>query len=308
MSDIEEITHDEGSVTWRAGILPKHGGHCVQLSAETKGRVLHIFEPADVQAVLDKPTSYGCPILFPYANRVRDESFVWRGKRYTVPFARHGIVRTRKWIVTQREPSLVRLAMLLKPEEGTSHFPWLCRCGVTYELCRNGLNISFRAKNFGQAFPFTLGFHPYFFANWMMPVKVHLPVRESWELDEEFFPTGKIRERYENGCNTDLDGYSAYDHLYGGVTPLKSGSGDGHCHYHHHQDGEDVGICISFNSGEFPFVCFYTPPDRNAMCIEPYTGATNALNHIDDSVWRSKILHTNGEISYTVRIGLTSME
>ena len=102
-----------------AVIIPELGCNCVSfrttpdgVSASATSEPVDIFvPPADIAGLRDVPFTGGCPILFPFPNRVRDGVYTFEGHTYRMDklFAKgwdkgagqalHGLVGDKPWTV-----------------------------------------------------------------------------------------------------------------------------------------------------------------------------------------------------------------
>jgi aldose 1-epimerase len=252
-----------------------------------------------------RPTRSGFPILFPFPNRIRAGRFTWDGKHYELPVgdpanknAIHGFAVNRPWRVVDQDADATS-AWLTAEFQGSCDAPetlplWPAdyRLRVTYRLFDHILRVEAIADNPDtKPLPFGLGFHPYFhlasFGGEQAMVTV--AANKIWELNENL-PTGTLMDVDEArdlrhgrtllGVQLDdvmTDVYSiAYDQedrlgLVGVVQ---------------HPSGERM--LTLWTSGDFRELVLFTPPHREALCIEPYTCTTDAINLTKvDSGWRT---------------------
>lgn len=300
------INHDAGQgAVWTADIMPEGGGHCVRLRLNMGDRMVDLFEPVEDEELFKKPTSYGCPILFPYANRVAGSRFSWRGREYVVSYPRHGIARNLVWEVARASESSAKLNVVIDERRSRDAFPWHLFCEIEYALSDSGLRVLLNVRNLGQQCPYTCGFHPYLQANWKEHMSFWLPVIERMELDAENLPTGNRRPvSVEDVVIRGLSGFEPHDELYRGVLVMCEEKKACYQVLSVSQDRLSR-VCVKVDPNTFPFMCFYTPPGRSAVCIEPYSSATDALNHINDSDWGARILPEDGLAEFEVTFGLS---
>lgn len=244
-----------------------------------------VLEVVDWKTYLEKPTSYGIPILFPFPNRVSGDAFNFDGERYELNPSRHGFVRSKPWNVVESGASeedgawvRSRLKAHDYEEEVLSQFPFPFSVEVLYRLRDGALHLEFSVRSGGtKEMPFGFGIHPYF----ERPGKgtIAVPANRHWEL-EESIPTGDLLEVDED---RDLRQPRAIaglelDHIYTDLIPNEDGAV--HCVLAGvGSDGKERTLSIEFDQASFPHVVVYTPPDpRTAICIEPYTCPTDAFN------------------------------
>ena len=243
----------------------------------------------------NRPTRSGFPILFPFPNRIRDGQFAWQGKSYRLPLndpanknAIHGFVCQRPWRVIDQGADTdsawitAEFHGSVDAPETLTLWPADYRLRVTYRLFDHMVRIEADVDNPDTTpLPFGLGYHPYFalaaFGGDNAVVKVWANRR--WNLSENL-PTGEIFEVDEprdlregkaisllklDDVMTDLElrAYSEKDRV--GL----AGRVD-------HPFGERI-LALLVGS-DFRELVLFTPPHREAICLEPYTCTTDAIN------------------------------
>lgn len=284
---------------WEAVILPEHGANCVRLTRTHGGVVQPVLEDVALEQVFKSPTSYGMPILFPYAGRIAGGQFSWRGTTYRAEPNRHGLVRQRPWEVIYRTDNLLACQTTVRSTlEGG--FPYHFCASVNYRLNDAGLTMAVLVTNQGAAFPYTFGLHPYFHASAAGAVQV--PARQRWALDNDRIPTGQLLD--VSGDDDLRHGRmllgKAFDEvltdlvLDTAVKPMVTcaiTTGTGATH-------------VRFLGRDYSHVCIYAPLGRSAVCIEPYTGAPDAFHHLDDPRFGARVLSQEGAKTFgSIAIG-----
>lgn len=257
-------------------ILPINGFNLYYWTYEGK----EIFmEPADITVF---GTKYGNPILYPTPNRVKDATYTWQGREYTLKkrgekVLIHGLVKDEPFTVTKLEAgedyALCQAEIVLDPNAGWFEgFPFASTLTVTYTLRADGLHMDVRASNDGDTdMPFGFAVHPYFSkrgdAN---RVYIKVPVRRVYEADENLIPTGKIVPAPAD--MTLCDDFHSVESLYlDNVFRGMTSDMEAEILY------DDVEVHIS-GSDCLRNAVVFTPHNRNGFCIEPQTCATNFLN------------------------------
>jgi len=214
---------------WEATILPEHGANCVRLTRTAAGVVQPVLEDVPFERTLKSPTSYGMPILFPYAGRVAGGQFSVRGKTYRVEPSRHGLVRQRPWEVAERSMSRLTCRTTVTPSDDAAVFPFHFSMQVGYYLGQFGLTVAAKVTNHGGPFPYTFGLHPYFHAPHRadgVRGRVAIPAHRRWELNAERLPTGQliaVEERYDFRQGRTVTIGETFDDVYTNYTHLPYG-------------------------------------------------------------------------------------
>ncbi len=242
-----------------------------------------------------KPTRSGIPILVPFPNRVRGGRYQWKGKHYQLPLndpagknAIHGFACYRPWRV-QASGSGEEGAWLTGVFQGSLDAPecqalWPSDYLVqaTYRLRDHGLALEMTVTNTGaEELPFGIGLHPYFAA----PVdgaRITLaadPKRVTRWVLQECLPTGERAPL--DGQYLLLSGSSegrTLDGLYwDDAFRLAGGRKETQSMVKLEQPSTGLSL-VTRCSEDFRDWVVFTPPHRQAVCLEPYTCITDAVN------------------------------
>lgn len=272
-----------------ARIAPELGGNCYSFQPVIRGQKQEVLDtPADVLKGQLRPSSFGIPILFPFPNRIRNAKFVWKGHDYALPLppdkphAIHGFCLDRAWRVTERTTDTLVCVFQLSVDAPDRRHLWPAdfRIEARHTVSGNRLATQFRITNPDQRpLPWGLGTHAYF----KVPLHpgsqpadchFHVNVREEWELAGNV-PTGT---RHALAADDTLRtgvrfGERAFDSAFTGwerVGDVLTAS----------VLDEKAGLVLqqTCDANYFREAVVFTPPGRNAVCIEPYTCVTDAVN------------------------------
>jgi aldose 1-epimerase len=232
-----------------------------------------------------KPTRSGWPILFPFPNRIRAGHFTWAGKDYELPLndptsknAIHGFAARRPWRVVDEgvgDTDAWLTAEFQASRDAADAFdlwPADYRLQITYRLGNGWLRVEATAENPGpEPLPMGLGYHPYFrvapFGGEEAIVTVDAGKR--WELVESL-PTGATTTfSWHDTRFADVQ----LDHLFTDVPTSRPDVR--HCGAIESPDGRRL---IVEAARDFRDVVVFTPSHRQAICFEPYTCITDAIN------------------------------
>ncbi len=279
------ITSPDGHTL--AVIVPSLGFTCIELVTQVDGQRVSVLDsdPAFLTGTC-RPGRSGIPILFPFPNRIRDGRFTYRGKTYDVPppawFPQtiHGFCIDRAWQVRESTPHSLTGEFLLSRDtpERREQWPADARLIVRYSVESARLRADITIENPDSVpLPWGFGTHPYF----TLPLGtgtaegcvIRAAAAEQWELTQ-CFPTG---QRVPPSPEKDLRpgwkyGSCALDDVYTGLEVV-----DGMIT----QSIEDAASRLRMTQRcgpEFRELVLFTPKDRSAICLEPYTCTTDAAN------------------------------
>ena len=288
--NIVEISNKQGC---RAKIAVDLGFNCFSFTAVTaSGAKVDVLSAADGFEAGGQPASRsGIPLLFPYPNRIAGGRYSWSGRDYQltpdqVPFdktgnAIHGFCMDRPWrVVSQSESSVTAVFRTsVDAPERLALWPADAEIEVTYELRRSCLRSLITIRNpSDQPLPWGFGTHAYF----RLPLgdfssaaqcTIYAPSSRTWEL-HECLPSGKIQP-VPAGAELSLSpafGGLKLDDIY---TEVAVKNGEVICRL------TDPAAKLRVEqrcSAVFREIVAFTPPWATAVCLEPYTCVTNAIN------------------------------
>jgi aldose 1-epimerase len=285
-----------------AEVWPALGFNCFRWSAVRAGETLEILYSDPALFGNGRSTRSGIPVLFPFPNRIRAGRFSWAGKDYQLPLndssqknAIHGFACRKPWRVldggADQEGAWVRGAFRCSVDapECLPLWPGDHEISLTLRLGKGTLRVEAEVRNpGGAALPFGLGYHPYFrlpFAGSGGPddCLVEVPATEYWALADNL-PTG---ERVPVDAARDLNrprrfGELHLDDVLTGL-PARPPRMDGLVE-RASLVGAGDGPMRLFCSPAFREMVVFTPPHRQAFCVEPYTCTTDAVNLRDCAV------------------------
>jgi aldose 1-epimerase len=268
-----------------AAIAPALGCNCI--CWQVGGHDM-IWSPP-LAELADRPTRGGIPILFPFPNRIRGGRFVWAAREFQLPCndsakanAIHGFSPRVPWRVMEcsAERTSAHLAANFVGSRDANVngniWPTDPRLSIRIELQDRSLRLESTVKNAtDRPLPFGLGYHPYFTSR--PGARIESPARGRWELRDSL-PTGKVvpldatydlrHARLVEEINLD-DVYTDFPAPADTSIDLTE---RGRLLY---ADGRSVTVRTS---PAFRELVIFTPPHRKAVCLEPYTCPTDAVN------------------------------
>ena len=210
------------------------------------------------------------PILFPIVGRLKNDTYRIENKTYELP--RHGFARNLEFqIVNQTESSVV--FVLESNSETLKNYPFEFELRLEYELDENELKMKYSVENKSEVtMPFSIGAHPAFtiedsFSDYSLKFN-QTEEFISYELDNEQFNAASKKIQSENGI-IDLN-YTLFEkdalvfkHLQSNeLTLLKK---------------KEPVLSVRFEG--FPYLGIWTKPNAPFLCIEPWCGLADNVNH-----------------------------
>jgi aldose 1-epimerase len=269
------------TVLWSLGMVVcslRHQGH--ELLAGRGG----------VSAYAERGSTFGIPLLHPWANRLGAWGYAVAGRRVTLdpgtPHLRvdgdtglpiHGLLAANAyWKVSDAGADADAGTALVRAElDFAAHrdlleaFPFPHRLELEMHLGEEGLSVTLTLTATGEvAVPRCFGFHPYlaFTGADRDACEISLPVRRRLLLDDRGLPTGgrqavalgaldgPLGERRFDDCFDELQGPRPRFTL---TTPARE-------------------TAITFQEG-FGAAQVFSPPDSDFICFEPMASPVNAL-------------------------------
>lgn len=281
--DFSAVVLEHGPMT--AEIWPDLGGNCVRWHHTGVGELLYA---PPMEELIHRPTRGGIPVLFPFPNRIRDGHFHWAGRDYHVPKndstqtnAIHGFVCRSAWEVVRHSSDAAGALAVLRirgrdcVDDVHSFWPADWVLDVHWMLRDQGIDISIVVTNSDdRPLPMGFGLHPYLQTTSGSDY-LTVPAAARWELDAGL-PTGRVLPVADSFDLRSAKRVAALtlDDVY---TQVESTCDDGRRSLGTLERSDDWTIAVK-GSEQFREVVVFTPPHRQAVCIEPYTCPTDAVN------------------------------
>ena len=217
--------------------------------------------------------TYASSILFPFANRIKDGAYTFNDQDFQFEInlkeennALHGLVYNKTFQIINQEISNDSASILLEYNETelSIGFPYTYTIQLKYVFTSNDFSLNISVKNTdSKAFPFTLGWHPYFLSDDLF----------NSSLD---FNSSKKIVLGERNITTHVEDFELNDVL--------------------HIEDKQLDDCwildtneVIFNTPKYQlrmassidnnFLQAYTPPKLNTIAIEPTTGVSDSFNN-----------------------------
>jgi aldose 1-epimerase len=224
-------------------IEPVHGGRLAQITADGVDLLVERGGPA--AGVL----AWGSYPMVPWAGRVRDGQFVFRGRRYELPrsmgaHAIHGVGFISAWEVGRVDERSIELRLTL-PSDARWPFGGIARQIISVDDTSVRLELQVTATE--SAFPASVGWHPWF----RKPTRLRFDPTAMFRRDRHHITVDELVE----------------------VPP---GPWDD-CFVNDRPVGAEIdGRTLRLTSDCTTWVVYDEP--THATCIEPQTGPPDALN------------------------------
>lgn len=217
--------------------------------------------------------TYASSILFPFANRIKDGKYAFKGEDFQFEAnqkeennALHGLVYNKTFAVIDSTSNEDSASVKLEYNETieSQGFPYLYNIQLEYIFSNEDFELKVTVKNTdAKPFPFTLGWHPYFLSSNLYDSLLQLNSTSKLVLGDRNITTGTIK--------TDT------------TQPIKiAGQQLDDCWV---LNSDEVvfhtpNYKLKFNAtGDNNFLQVYTPPKENTIAIEPTTGVSDSFNN-----------------------------
>jgi aldose 1-epimerase len=277
----------------RAEVWPALGFNCYRWQISRGGQALELLYQAPDLFNNGRPTRSGIPVLFPFPNRIREGRFTCEGRAYQLPQddpakknAIHGFACRHPWRVVghgaDAASAWVTGVFRCSQDAPASRAMWPAdhEIQLTLRLGAGSLRLEAEVHNPDRiGLPFGLGYHPYF----RMPFApegsaedclLTVPARSFWKL-EESLPTG---ERLPVDAACDLNQPRRFGELSVDtvLTDLPAATEEmPQRAVVHGAPGAELRLHCG---PEFRDLVIFTPPHRQAFCVEPYSCTTDAIH------------------------------
>ena len=237
------------------------------------------------------------PILFPIVGRLKNDTYTIEGKTYELP--RHGFARNFEFELENQTENTVVL-LFTENQETLKHYPFQFELRLKYELIENSLKMNYSIINKSQeTMPFSIGAHPAFAINELFS-DFTIAFNEvedfvSHELEKEQFNNSFKKIPSENGkINLDYALFEkdalVFKHLKSDILTLLKKN--------------QPYISVEFKG--FPYLGIWTKPNAPFLCIEPWCGLADNVNH-NGNIYEKEgiqILDKNADFQREINITL----
>lgn len=225
------------------------------------------------------------PVLFPIVGSLVKDKYFYQGKEYSLP--RHGFGREKDFTASQHNGSEV-LFTLVDDESTLAVYPFNFNLGLRYKLTGPKLTCTYEVTNTGsEKMYFSIGGHPAFNIPLVPGTEYsdyYLLFNDGGPLVRHKLSKGLMSEETETlvtkTANTFLE--ETPDHVlllhpelfYEDAIVLKDLESD---HVVLGSDLHDHGFQFDFKG--FPYLGIWAAKDAPFVCIEPWCGVSDSVNH-----------------------------
>ena len=216
------------------------------------------------------------PVLFPIVGSVKDDTFIYEGVKYNLP--RHGFARERVFEIENQTQDSIRF--LLKSDENSLKvFPFPFELRLHYTLDGNLLNVKYEVKNVSdKTMFFSVGGHPAFkvpllggtsYEDYYLEFNTSEDLMR-WPLTKDGLIESPPERLPTNNNRIQLTKELFYKdalvfkNLKSETVGLKS---------------DKTAHQLKFHFKEFPFLGIWAAKDADFVCIEPWCGIADSVNH-----------------------------
>jgi aldose 1-epimerase len=245
--------------------------------------------------------------LVPYSNRIADARLALDGRAFALarnfgdhPHAIHGVGWQRPWTIAAHDDSCARLVLDHDPKgDAARAWPWPFRAMQTLSLqvtSGSEATLALRltiANTGGEAFPFGLGWHPFFVR--AATTRLGFRARGVWETDATCLPTAHAADPSQLRFDPPREpGKATIDNVFTGWDGSASLS----------DPGRRIEVAVRADRAA-RFLVVYAPQGRDFLALEPVTHMTDAFNRAarGESDTGMRTLRPGGAFSCTMEIG-----
>ena len=215
------------------------------------------------------------PVLFPIVGALKEDTYFYKDNTYHLP--RHGFARERTFLKDQVSISEA-VFTLTQDAETLAVYPFAFLLTLRYTLRANALTCTYEVSNTGyDELLFSVGAHPAFavpmvketdYQDYYLQFNKTEPLNR-WKLD------GGLIADHAEPLHTENNRLPlTHELFYEDAIVLKNMQSNSitiGCAKHYHG--------IHFNFDNFPFFGIWASKDANFVCLEPWCGIADSVQH-----------------------------
>lgn len=215
------------------------------------------------------------PVLFPIVGALKDDSYIYKGKTYKL--SRHGFARDQVFNIEKQSKTEV-VFTLSQSEESLKVYPFYFQLKLKYQIIDKKLNLTYEVVNTGtDELLFSLGAHPAF-AVPNTPNTVYEDYYLAFNGDDKLnywkLDGGLVATETDN---IELGGHKLnlkHNLFYNDALVFKTMQSN--CISLLNTKNE---FGLHFHFEDFPFFGIWAAPDAPFVCLEPWCGVADSINH-----------------------------
>lgn len=214
--------------------------------------------------------TFASAIMFPFANRVQNSSYSFKGKVYKLEKTKgfktaiHGMVCNKRFKQVDIAENESEASFTYEPDSPDIGFPFNYQLNVRYQLLDLSLTIKLSINNKGQEeFPFAIGWHPYFFVENLKNTSLKLNATSRLAVNDEMMPTHIEPMHWSDFRSLDKTSFDDTFRTQANEIELKTAE--------YQLKISSTPVC--------KYVQLFTPPEKEFVAIEPMTAPANAFNN-----------------------------
>jgi galactose mutarotase-like enzyme len=216
------------------------------------------------------------PVLFPIVGQLKDNTYLYKGNSWSLP--RHGFARDMEFAIDEEIKSEVTFS-LTDSEASLQKYPFQFTLLIKYILHDDTLQVIYTVKN-NDAAPmyFSLGAHPAFKVPLIQGTSyndyyllfnheenfMRWPISAEGTIETKPYQMQSDKRRIDLSKDLFAEDALVFKNLKSDVISIRS---DKHGHG------------LDFRFSRFPFMGIWAAPQADFVCIEPWCGIADAVQH-----------------------------
>lgn len=214
------------------------------------------------------------PVLFPIVGGLKDDHFIYKGERYKLP--RHGFARDSSFEVENTFGDSCSF-VLKSSEESRNIYPFEFLLRLKYQLNANNITISYEIENPSEDhLLFSIGTHPAF----------NIPLVKGTNYEDYYLQFSQAENSNRWTLSDNLIDKPAYFFHNHDKIQLKPSLFYDDAIVFKDLKSTRISICsdktthgLHCDFAGFPFMGLWASKDAPFICIEPWNGIADSINH-----------------------------
>ena len=265
------------TINFLAKIYLDLGGSLQKLTLNNK-QIIREFSTDSIEK------KYASSILFPFSGRVKKGKYTFNDTDYQLKInnletksALHGLVYNKQFKLLNYLCTEESQTVILKYNETERNlgFPFKYTIILSYTFTKDATKLKVKVQNNDEdPFPFSLGWHPYFYTNKLSESKLNIKSSQKVSFNNQLIPLKLIKKDFNEEIGIQSQHLDDCYKLTKNTINFKS---------------PEYSIQINSSSRE-NFVQIYTPTsEKKHIAIEPLTAIPNSLNNKIGLNWEIKL-------------------